>query len=337
MKLEQSVRTKKERSMAIKMKNRKQSKVVSYNKWGYIFLIPFVVVYIIFQLIPLVTTVVNSFYENYRSGLTQIGPNFIGFKNYATILQNADLWTYAKNTLIMWVMGFVPQILVSLLLGAWFSNPSLRLKGQRFFKTVIYLPNLIMASAFAMLFFTLFSNSGPVNSILIQMGIISEPYKFLSNTWSARSLVAFMNFLMWFGNTTILLMAGMMGIDTSLFEAAEVDGATSTQVFFKITLPLLRPILVYVMITSLIGGLQMFDVPQILTNGQGSPDRTSMTLIMFLNSHLKSKNYGMAGSLSVYLFIVSGILCFIVYRMTNDDDPDGSKKAAKKAKKQGRK
>lgn len=299
------------------MKSKKQGKVVSYNKWGYIFLIPFVLVYIIFQLIPLVTTVVNSFYENYRSGLTQVGPNFIGLKNYAMILQNADLWIYAKNTLIMWVMGFLPQILVSLLLGAWFSNPSLRLKGQRFFKTVIYLPNLIMASAFAMLFFTLFSDSGPVNSILMQMGIISEPFKFLSNVWSARTLVAFMNFLMWFGNTTILLMAGMMGIDTSLFEAAEVDGATSTQVFFRITLPLLRPILVYVMITSLIGGLQMFDVPQILTNGTGDPMRSTMTLIMYLNKHLFSKNYGLAGALSVLLFIVTGILSMIVYKVTN--------------------
>ncbi|MDE7266722.1 MAG: sugar ABC transporter permease, partial [Lachnospiraceae bacterium] len=228
-----------------------------------------------------------------------------------------DLWIYAKNTLIMGVMGLLPQILVSLLLGAWFSNPSLRLKGQRFFKTVIYLPNLIMASAFAMLFFTLFSNSGPVNSILMQLGIISEPYKFLANTWSARTLVAFMNFLMWFGNTTILLMAGMMGIDTSLFEAAEVDGATSTQVFFRITLPLLRPILVYVMITSLIGGLQMFDVPQILTNGTGDPMRSTMTLIMYLNKHLFSKNYGMAGALSVLLFIVTGILSMIVYKATN--------------------
>lgn len=299
------------------MKSQKRGKVVSYNKWGYIFLIPFVLVYIIFQFIPLVTTIVNSFFENYRSGLTQIGPTFIGFDNYASILQNADLWTYTKNTLIMWVMGFLPQILISLLLGAWFSNPSLRLKGQQFFKTVIYLPNLIMASAFAMLFFTLFSDSGPVNSILIQMGIISEPYKFLYNVWSTRTLIAFMNFLMWFGNTTILLMAGMMGIDTSLFEAAEVDGATSTQVFFRITLPLLRPILVYVMITSLIGGLQMFDVPQILTSGTGDPMRSTMTLIMYLNKHLFSKNYGMAGALSVLLFIVTGILSMIVYKVTN--------------------
>lgn len=125
-----------------------------------------------------------------------------------------------------------------------------------------------------------------------------------------------MNFIMWFGNTTILLMAGMMGIDTSLFEAAEVDGATSTQVFFKITLPLLRPILIYVLITSLIGGLQMFDVPQILTNGTGEPMRSSMTLIMYLNKHLFSKNYGMAGALSVLMFIITAILSLLVFRFT---------------------
>ncbi|GFI03758.1 MAG: sugar ABC transporter permease [Lachnospiraceae bacterium] len=299
------------------MKAARRGKVVSYNKWGYIFLIPFISVYLIFQFIPLASTIYNSFFENYRSGLTQIGPNFVGFENYKTIVVNGDLITYAENTLIMWIMGFVPQIIVSLLLAAWFSNPSLRLRGQRFFKTVIYLPNLIMASAFAMLFFTLFADGGPVNSILVQMGILNQPYRFMSNVWSARTLVAFMNFLMWFGNTTILLMAGMMGIDTSLFEAAEVDGATSTQAFFKITLPLLRPILVYVMITSLIGGLQMFDVPQILTNATGDPMRSTMTLIMYLNKHLYSKNYGLGGALSVVMFIVTAVLSMIVYKFTN--------------------
>ena len=202
-------------------------KAVSYNKWGYIFLIPFVVVYLIFQLVPLISTIYNSFFENYRSGLTQIGPNFVGLANYAKLFQGGDIWIYFKNTMIMWVMGFIPQILVSLLLAAWFSNPSLRLKGQRFFKTVIYLPNLIMASAFAMLFFTLFADGGPINAMLMQSGILKQAYSFFSHAWSARTLVAVLNFLMWFGNTTILLMAGMMGIDSSLYEAAEVDGATS--------------------------------------------------------------------------------------------------------------
>ena len=294
----------------------KNSNVNKHNRWGYIFLIPFIVVFVVFQLIPLISTIYNSFFENYKSGLKQIGPNFIGLENFITLFKSGDLPTYFKNTMIMWILGFVPQILVSLLLGAWFTDPSLRLKGQRFFKTVIYLPNLIMASAFSMLFFTLFSDGGPINSILISMGILSAPYKFISHVWSVRGLVAFMNFIMWFGNTTILLMAGMMGIDQSLFEAAEVDGATATDIFFKITLPLLRPILIYVMITSLIGGLQMFDVPQILTNGKGDPMRTSMTLIMYLNKHLFSKNYGMAGALSVILLIITGILSMIVFKVS---------------------
>lgn len=180
-----------------------------------------------------------------------------------------------------------------------------------------------MASAFSMLFFTLFSDGGPINSLLMQIGFIDTPYKFLSNVSGTRGLIAFMNCLMWFGNTTILLMAGMMGIDTSLFEAAEVDGATSTQVFFKITLPLLRPILVYVLITSLMGGLQLFDVPQILTNGTGDPMRSTMTLIMFLNKHLYSKNYGMAGALSVILLIITGILSLIIFKATGNDKRKG--------------
>lgn len=299
---------------------KKQSKVVQYNRWGYYFLIPFIVVYLLFQFVPLVTTIYNSFFENYRSGLKQIGPNFIAFGNYLKILSNADLWKYAGNTMIMWIIGFLPQIITSLLLGAWFTDPSLRLRGQRFFKTVIYLPNLIMASAFAMLFFTLFSDSGPVNSILMQLGIISKPFTFLSNTTAARSLVGAMNYIMWFGNTTILLMAGMMGIDTALFEAAQVDGATSTQIFFRITLPLLRPILVYVLITSLIGGIQMFDVPQILTNGTGDPARSTMTMIMWLNKHLYSKNFGMGGALSVLLFIITGVLSMIVYKTSSSSE-----------------
>lgn len=299
---------------------KKSSKVVQYNRWGYIFLIPFVVVYVIFQLIPLVSTIYNSFFENFRSGLKQIGPNFIGLENYISIFTAGDLGKYMGNTLIMWIIGFVPQILVSLLLGAWFTDPSLRLKGQQFFKTVIYLPNLIMASAFAMLFFTLFADSGPVNSILVSLGILSQPFKFFSSITATRCLVGFMNFIMWFGNTTILLMAGMMGIDQSLFEAAEVDGATSNQIFFKITLPLLKPILIYVLITSLIGGLQMFDVPQILTNGSGDPVRSSMTMIMWLNKHLYNKNYGMGGALSVLLFIVTGALSLVVFRFTGSEE-----------------
>lgn len=302
----------------------KKGSVVSYNKWGYFFLIPFVLVYVIFQLIPLFRTIYNSFFENYMAngGLVQVGPNFVGIQNYIDMFGNPDLWKYLANTMILWLLGFIPQIVVSLTLAAWFSDPSLRLKGTRFFKTVIYLPNLIMASAFAMLFFVLFSTDGPINNLMTEtLGIWKEHFNFLRNVWGTRILIAGMNFLMWFGNTTILLMAGMMGIDSSLYEAAEVDGATSTQIFFRITLPVLRPILLYVMITSLIGGMQMFDVPQILTQGSGGAVESSKTLIMLLYNYLHpSLDYGRAGALSVFLFVVTGLLSIVVYRFNTKND-----------------
>ena len=299
--------------------NKKPEKEISYAKYGYLFIAPFFIAFLIFQFIPLIQTIYYSFFEYFRSGLKWIGPNPVGLENYKALFE-ADFGKYAGNTIIMWVLGFVPQIVISLLLAAWFTDVRLKIKGKQFFKVVIYMPNLIMASAFAMLFFALFSDNGPVNSTLISMGILDHPFRFLSSVWGTRGLVGMMNFLMWFGNTTILLMAAVMGINPALFEAAELDGCSPRQTFFRITLPTIRPILVYVLITSMIGGLQMFDVPQILTNGKGTPDRTSMTLIMYLNNHLFSKNYGMAGAVSVILFIIAAILCLVVYFTLNAED-----------------
>lgn len=309
-----------------KSANRKHN--IQYDNWGYVFIAPFFVIYIIFSLIPLLTTFIFSLFEYYRVGLLTVGPTFIGLENFKAIFTAGDsLGKYFLNTLIMWAMGFVPQIVISLLLAVWFTNTELNLKGQGFFKTVIYMPNLIMAATFAMLFFTLFSPNGPVNGMIrsivdktneAAIGVQKpmEPIRFFSSTAWTRTLVATMNFLMWYGNTTILLMAGVMGIDNSLFEAARIDGASPSQVFFKVTMPLLLPIFVYVFITSLIGGIQMFDVPQILTNSAGTPDRTTMTIIMKLNNHLQSKNYGPAGAISVLLFVVTGVLSGLVYKIT---------------------
>ena len=152
---------------------------ISYAKWGYIFIAPFFIIFAAFQLIPLASTIYYSFFEYYRSGLKIIGPNFVGLKNYITLFAT-DLPKYFSNTLILWIIGFVPQIIVSLLLAAWFTDLRLKLKGQTFFKTVIYMPNLIMASAFAMLFFALFSDNGPVNAVMLSMGWIKTPISFLN-------------------------------------------------------------------------------------------------------------------------------------------------------------
>lgn len=297
----------------------KRSKI-SYAKWGYIFIAPFFLAYALFHFAPQLLTIYNSFFENYREGLTQVGPNFVGLKNYITLFTpdkngTIDILKYAGNTIVLWVCGAIPQVVISLMLACFFTSYRLKIKGQQFFKTVIYMPNLIMASAFAMLFYMLFSNVGPVNQLLTQFGWIDTPIDFFNIRFTVRGLISLMNFLMWFGNTTILLMAGIMGIDQSLFEAANIDGASSLQVFFKVTLPLLTPILVYTIITALIGGLQMFDVPQVLTNALGTPNRTSTTLVMYLNNYLKtSKNYGMSGAISVVIFVITGLLSLVVFK-----------------------
>ena len=262
-------------------------------------------------------TFYNSLFENYRSGLKQIGPEFVGLQNYVSIFQS-DLLKYFGNTMILWIIGFIPQIVVSLILAVWFADFRLRIRGSSFFKTIIYLPNVIMAASFAMLIFALFSDDGPMNHLLIKLGFTNSPVRFLATVWGTRGLIGLMNFMMWFGNTTILLMAAILGVDASLFEAASMDGAKSLQIFTKVTMPVIKPIFIYVLITSMIGGLQMFDVPQVLTNAKGSPDRTSMTLIMFLNNHLYSKNYGMAGALSVILFFITAALSLVVFFALTD-------------------
>ena len=193
----------------IKMKKRR--KRIDYGKWGYIFILPFFLIFFIFSFIPLVDTIRYSFFEYYRSGIKEVGPNFIGMANYVSLL-HSDMLKYGVNTLILWVIGFIPQIVIALVLAAWFTDVRLKIRGQQFFKVVIYLPNLIMASAFALLFFTMFSTNGPINSILMSIGILKKPVDFLGSVFGTRSLIGFMNFLMWFGNTTIMLMAAIMGI-----------------------------------------------------------------------------------------------------------------------------
>jgi multiple sugar transport system permease protein len=287
------------------------------SKWGILFISPYIIVYLLFTALPIVISLYKSLFVNYWKGLVEVGPFFCGLENYVTLLTDKSIYTYLGNTAIMWILGFVPQLVLSITLAAWFSDHRLGLRGIQFFKAVIYFPNLIIAASFASLFFSFFADCGPVNALLMELGIIDEPFQFFSNTWSTRTLVAFMNCTMWFGNTTLLLLAGMLGIDKSLKEAAEVDGASTWQVFTRITLPLIRPILLYVIITSLIGGIQMFDVPQILTKGTGDPNRSTMTVLMYMNKHMFSKNYGVSGALSFILFMVTAVLSIIVFSLNS--------------------
>ena len=311
-----------------------KKKGISYAKWGYIFMIPFFVVYIVFSLYPLIATFYNST-QNYvidtgdiskRAGWYSTATEeeeeekdedtFVGLENYKKIFSKDETLVQSfKNTIIVWVLGFIPQIVVSLILAVWFTDLRLQIKAQGFFKAVIYLPNVIMASAIALLFYNLLDKGGSFYSFFNNFTPGSKTL--LEVKWGARGTIGFINFLLWYGNTTILLMAAIMGVDTSLYESASIDGATPTETFWKITIPLIRPILSFVLVTSMIGGLQMYDVPYLIGGTAGNPSGVLKTLVSQIQLG-KNSSIGAVSALSILIFIVSAILGFITLKVMDD-------------------
>ena len=323
-------------------------KSISYAKYGYMFIAPFFLVYCFFQIWPLIQTFILSFQGNGADAGT-----FVGFDNYATILFGSgegmgrrakamqDLFlTSFKNTIILWFGNFIPQILLSLLLAVWFTDSKLHIPGVGFFKVVMYLPNIITAVSVAALFMRFISNSqlSAVNTLLTLNG--SDPVSFEASAAWSRGIVMFIQTWLWFGNTMIMMMSGIMGINPSLFEAAAIDGASSGQVLRKVTLPLLRPMVVYTLITSMIGGLQMFDIPNLLVKN-GGPNEVAKTVVMDISNGISgSADVGFAATESVVLFFVAGIIGIFLFKlMESDDDKEAraNKKAQKKALKNAKK
>ena len=325
----------------------KSIKSISYAKYGYMFIAPFFIVYCIFQLWPLINTFRLSFYGNGKTLET-----FVGLKNFQNILFGSEtsipaqaiheeFFNYFQNTIIIWLGNFVPQIILSLLLAVWFTDAKLKIPGKGFFKVIMYMPNIITAASVSALFLVLFGDGkyGAINSLLLSKEMIVEPIRFITDKTNSRILVMFIQTWMWFGNTMIMLMSGFMGINPSLFEAANIDGANSFQIFRKVTLPLLRPIMVYTLITSMIGGLQMFDIPYLLHTGNTLvPHIQTAAVFVYEKFHKTpySPSYGYSAAASVILFFITGILGIFVFFFNRDKDEAERKKKLKKLKKQAK-
>lgn len=315
-------------------------KSISYAKYGYMFIAPFFIVYAFFQIWPLINTFILSFYGNGNAA-----SDFVSVENYQTLLfggggrrAGALHSTFVQsfiNTIILWVGNFIPQIFLSLLLAVWFTDSKLHIPGQGAFKVIMYLPNIITAVSVAALFMRFLSNSetSAANIILSNMG--ESTVKFENDPAWSRGIVMFIQTWMWFGNTMIMMMSGILGINPSLFEAANIDGASSGQVLRKITLPLLKPMVVYTLITSMIGGLQMFDIPFLYHTAQGDIKDHLRTVAVFIyeqfrvGNNVHSPQYGIAGAASIMLFVVTAILGIFVFRMNRDVDEARKKKERK--------
>lgn len=323
----------------------------NYAKYGYRFIAPFFIVYAIFSLYPLLYTIFLSFNKYIKPVAKKVvGPSWIGVGNYVTAFTNENMIGSFKNTIIMWIINFIPQILLALLLAAWLTDTRMKIRGQGAYKVLIFMPNIITAASISILFYSLFAfPQGPVNSILASLGLIDKAYfqpgmaqavshDFLNDGWSVRLIVAFINFWMWYGNTMIILIAGILGINPALFESAQIDGASSGQIFRRITLPLMKPMLLYTLVTSLIGGMQMYDIPNLMLKA-GSAGKSmirTVTMYIFEMAFTGTRDYGRAATLSVLLFIFTAILSCILFYIMRDKDAIKQNKFIRIASKNGK-
>ena len=314
----------------------KNNKSFSYAKYGYLFSIPFVVVYAIFSLYPTVNTAILGFTDSKgMTGLTQW--NFLPkekiFNNFVQLFKNPMFMMSFKNTLILWVVNFIPQICLALLLTAWFTSRRNELRAQGLFKVVFYMPNIITAASIAILYNKLFAYPiGPVNSLLQGLHIVDEPINFINKVGSTRGIISFIQFWMWYGYTMIILISGVLGINPDLYEAAELDGASNSQMFWKITIPNLKTILLYTMITSMIGGLNMYDIPQLFN--KGNPANSTLTTNMYIYNQAFSGSYmyARAAAASMVMFVIIAIASVLVFLAFNDDEGKAKREAKRAAR-----
>jgi len=308
----------------------KKQKTVEYGKYGVFFIVPFFIVFAIFQLYPLLYTFYCSLDYRAKNGRNEIQEFGLGnFTNYVFgAMGGGEVWKALCITVVLWVLNFIPQILLSLLLAAWFTDVKYKLKGAGIFKVIMYLPNIITAATIAVLFYAMFSNNGALTQIAKGMGLVGKD-GFLDKGWASLIIIAFIQFWMWYGNTMIVLCAGILGINPALYEAAMVDGATSRQTFFKITLPLLKPILQYTLVTSAIGGLQMFDIPLLFNDGGPVVNgvKSTTTVMMLIKQYATIgngyTNYGRAAAYSIVLFVVTMAVSLVFYKVTSEKPIDG--------------
>lgn len=277
---------------------------------GYVFILPYFLAFLIFQLYPILSTLVLSF----QTPINMFENEFAGFANYQRLFTTRLFYQSIWNTWYMWTMNFIPQIGFALYLGVVLTDYGIR--GKETFRTLFFLPNLVTAASIGVLFAVLLDwRFGTLNMMLLRLGVLGEPINWLSMPLVAQGTVSFIQWWQWFGYTTIIIMAGLSAVDPELYEAAYIDGANRSQVFTMVTLPLIKPTLTYVMITSLIGGMQIFDIPRVLTNGRGGPDNALTTIVLYLyNQAFRNFNVGYAAAIAYVLFIIILVLSVISFK-----------------------
>ncbi len=283
------------------------------NRTGWIFVLPSIILIVAFVFYPMVQALITSFQSGAGNNLS-----FSGLSNYKRLLTDTTFRKALSNTVLYLVVQVPIMILLALAISSMLNNKRLKFKGL--FRTAIFLPCVTSLVAYSIVFKSLFATDGFVNAMLVKLNIIAEPISWITDPMWAKVLIIVAITWRWTGYNMVFYLSGLQGIDDSIYEAAEIDGAGAFQKFKSITLPMLKPIILFTTINSTIGTLQLFDEPMNIT--QGGPANATITISQYIYNILfkYSSDFGYAAAVSYVVVIMIVVLSFIQLKVGDKNE-----------------
>lgn len=293
--------------------SRKREMSPRLNRTGWCFVIPSVILIILFVFYPMVQALITSFQTGEGNNLT-----FAGIANYKRLLTDTTFRKALFNTLLYLIIQVPIMILLALVISSMLNNKKLKFKG--FFRTAIFLPCVTSLVAYSIVFKSLFATDGFVNAILMKLNLIAEPISWITDPVWAKILIILAITWRWTGYNMVFYLSGLQGIDDSIYEAADIDGAGAFEKFKSITLPMLKPIILFTTINSTIGTLQLFDETMNIT--QGGPANATITISQYIYNILfkYSPDFGYAAAVSYVIVVMIVVLSFIQMKVGDKND-----------------
>lgn len=282
------------------------------NKWGWGFVALSIVFISLFVFYPTVQSFITSLQSGKGNNLS-----FVGFDNYTRLIGDATFKKAVGNTFLYLIVQVPVMIVLALIIATTLNDPKLKFKG--FFRTAIFLPCVTSLVAYSIIMKSIFASDGLVNRLLMAIHMISAPIEWVTDPFWAKILIIIAITWRWTGYNMIFYLSGLQNIDPSIYEAADIDGASSFKKFTKITVPLLKPIILFTSITSTIGTLQLFDEVMNITKGGPANATTTISHYIYKLCFEYTPNFGYAAAVAYVVVIMIVILSLIQFKVGGDE------------------
>ncbi|MGL6105580.1 carbohydrate ABC transporter permease [Romboutsia sp.] len=297
---------------AKKNKTKARSLEKHYSRQGWYFIAASILLFTLFILYPIIKSVVLTF-----KSVKGLNASFVALGNYKRLFQDEMFWTALKNTFIFLIIQVPIMLTLAILLASMLNNKKLKFKAL--FRTAIFLPCVTSLVAYSVLFKMMFAEDGIINNFLITLNLINVPIGWLTDPFWAKVVIIIALTWRWTGYNMMFFLAGMQNIPEETYEAANIDGANAIQKLFKITIPQLKPIILFTGIMSTIGTLQLFDEPINLTKGGPGTATTTISQYIYNQSFVFAPDFGYAATISYAIVIIVIVLSIIQFKMAGDE------------------